>query len=224
MKIRSISVDDEIFRDAIYPFAYTNSPPDKARFRPDKVLKLRDETNADGGITLSSSLTMGALAPNQRELRCHGCRVARRMNEKDKQSDRYKEASRRIYCGSYHIPAGSIGDLATVMSEVTAARVIHEPEDGEVAHVALLADLSVTDSVLVEGAKTKIIHSLWQSSRGPLRHVCGDDADTVNHPSSRLEEPPAGAYAPTRSLFKWIAENLCFYMKMLFGRMKIAEA
>jgi hypothetical protein len=123
------------------------------------------------------------------------------MNEKERETGKFKEKTRRIYCGAYELKAKAVFALAMAdgLNEILSADVLHQVEDGEISHAALRIVLKSDSVSNVEGTKTAIIDRLWNACSGPLRHICDCDRDVADHPSSNLVAAPGGDYYDTRS-------------------------
>jgi hypothetical protein len=177
MESSRIPDDHDVFRAIVYPIAFRSNKS----FNHSKTFKL---TLKEDGSFLGS-LVWGKYAPTTECIHCYGCRLAARMEGKE----------RRIYCGCYHLKVGAIRGLVNqpFLEAVLSADVVHHVENGEIAH----ADLRI----LVrpghqndEGTKTAILVRLWDSCRGPLRHKCECDQDVTPHPNSALEKAPLGSH------------------------------
>lgn len=115
---------------------------------------------------------------------------------------------RRVYCGAYQFTTTDVRQLkgTSGLGEVVSSDVLHKIERNEIAHASIEIQLGAdVDKDSVEGTKTAIIDRLWQSSRGPIRHVCDGDIDLNSHPSGLLMEAPGGPYIDNRSplLYLW---------------------
>ena len=153
--------------------------------------------------SLLASLTWERYVPTTEFIHGYGCRLAFRMNEKDRTAGRYKEKNRRVYCGAYELKGKAIRALATSdgLNEILSADVFHHVEEGEIAHTDLRIVLKPGGLFDLEGTKTAILDRLWNRCCGPLKHVCDCDKEIPVHPSSSLITPPAGTYSDGRSYF-----------------------
>jgi len=108
-----------------------------------------------------------------------------------------------VYSGAYAITIDAVRSLAGAenLQEIAAADAVHKIEDGELAHVAILITINPSN-VGFEGTKTAIMDRLWNSSSGPLTHVCKCDENIAPHPSKLLPEGMQGTYRDLRSVFK----------------------
>ena len=191
MRCRRISDSDSLFRSCIHPVTFKNRG---RRFAWEKLLNLKD-----GPVkgTLIGSLAWEWYVPTTKYVHAYGCCVASYMN-KNPRIRSPKE--RRIYCGSYRLNGGAVRSLATTegLNEISSADVVHDTENGEIAHAAL--EISLKPGVLdAEGTKTAILDRLWNKCFGPLKYIDVCDQDIKPHPSSTLITPPAGPYHDTRS-------------------------
>lgn len=193
IKSGHISDGDSLFRQTIYPLAFRGP-----RYSPEKLLKL-DYDQASGHIL--GSLTWEKYVPTPELIHGYGCRLASRMNEKQRTEGKVKEKNRRVYCGAYELKGKTIRALpnSAELSEILSADVVHHVEAGEIAHTDLRITLkrgSVSD---VEGTKTAIVDRLWNGCSGPLTHICDCDKGMSEHPSASLPSAPCGHYSDTRS-------------------------
>ena len=188
---------DSLFRQSVYPIAFRGS-----RYAHQKLLKLNYD---EGSGSLLASVTWERFVPTPELIHGYGCRLAFRMNEKERTrtADKLKEKNRRVYCGAYELKGKAIRALANSdeLNEILSADVIHRVEDGEIAHTDLRIILRLERVVNIEGTKTAIVDRLWSNCSGPLRHICDCDKGMAEHPSSSLTDAPAGAYSDTRSFF-----------------------
>ena len=182
--------NDNLFRHCIHPVSFRGP-----RFAPEKLIKIYDEP--DG--SLLASLAWERFVPNAELLHGYGCRVALRINDKARAEGRYKESRRHIYCGGYQLRADSVRALTNDLSEIAFADVVHHIEDGEIAHADLIIVLKVADGLDIENTKTAILDRLWNSNRGPLKHICNCDKEIAPHPSLSLPTAPCGGYSDNRS-------------------------
>ena len=182
---------DSLFRHAIHPVSYTSK-----RFAQEKLLKLYDEP--DGSLT--ASLAWERYVPTTKHIHGYGCRLALRTNDKKRAEGTFKEKSRHVYGGSYHLKAVALRALGATsgLSEISSADIVHEIEEGELAHANLRIFPQVGNSI-DEGTKTAILDRFWNACSGPLKHKCDCDHDINPHPSVKLISPPAGAYIDSRS-------------------------
>lgn len=187
---------DALYRSCIHPLSFRGSK--LSRFDPAKLIKI--ETQPDG--TLLGSLAWERYVPTTELVHEYGCRLAQRMNEKDRTDGKYKEDRRKIYCGAYQITAKAVRSLPSAegLSEVSFADAIHRIESGEIAHVDLKIALRPLGRSDVEGTKTAVIDRLWHASRGPLRHACDLERNLTEHPSGRLDPAPMGEYSDPRNV------------------------
>jgi hypothetical protein len=182
---------DSLFRHSIDPLSFK-----RGRFAQEKWVKLYDQ--ADGFL---ASLTWERYVPTRELLHGYGCRLAFRMNEKDRTGGKFKDKNRRVYCGAYQVKGRAIRALAAAdgLDEILSADVVHHVEDGEIAHTDLKIVLRPDVGLNVEGTKTAILDRLWNACSGPLKHTCDCDKDIAVHPSSSLITPPGGEYSDDRS-------------------------
>jgi hypothetical protein len=197
MKFGHIPDGDSLFRQTIYPLAFRRSG-----YAYQKLLKLDYD---EGSRSLLGSVTWERYVPTLELVHGYGCRLAFRMNETERlrARDKFKEENRRVYCGAYELKGRAVRALAgsDELNEVLSADVTHHIEDGEIAHTDLRIILRPERVANIEGTKTAIIDRLWNNCCGPLKHTCDCDKAMAEHPSSRLTDPPAGAYTDTRSFF-----------------------
>jgi len=181
-----------LFRHAIHPVSFQK----RVVFAVPKFWNLTDQP--DGSVL--GSLAWERYAPTGRYVHEHGCRLASRRNEAKRRVGKYDEKQRQVYCGAYQLSAKSIRSIASdQLAGVLSADVIHQVEEGEIAHTDLRFHLQA-DGFDIEATKTAIIDRLWNASSGPLTHVCHCDRDITPHPNSHLDTPPLGAYRDNRSM------------------------
>ena len=173
---------DNLFRGAHHPIAFSNKT-----FKPLKFMKIfPDKTDFR---RIEASFIWERYAPTAAYVHSCGCRRSKKRKQKD------------IYCGAYQITARSVRALmnTTGLPEVATADIIHSIEDSEISHasfrVQLWDDVEEEDA---EDVKTAIADRLWNSSRGPLKHICPADRDLPQHPSGSLELAPLGSYVDNR--------------------------
>ncbi len=203
MRRRPISDDDGLFRHTIHPVAFKGGG-----LNPAKAMNLR--VRGDGSIL--GSLAWERYLPTTAHVHGHGCRLAFKRNA----NVNFEPRKRQIYCGAYRLNGGAVRALTADIHEVLFADVVHHPENGEIAHTDLRIVLR-SDTFDVEGTKTAIVVSLWNSSSGPLRHICNYDTDINPHPSSLLPTAAGGAYSDSRTRLErywfvlrfWILDWLC---------------
>jgi hypothetical protein len=169
---------------------------------------------------LHGSLVWERYAPTAEYVHTLGCRMASTTNEKRRRAGRLKDRDRHVYCGAYQLTGRLVRALATTpgLYEVATADVVHQIEDGEIAHTDLRIVLK-PGAFNVEATKTAIGDRLWNACRGPLKHVCDSDKERNPHPSSTLNPPPDGIYLDHRShlrqrwsifryrVFSWVWQN-----------------
>jgi hypothetical protein len=192
MSCRHIADGDSLFRQSIHPLSFKGKA-----FAWAKCLMFYDEPEG----SLLASLSWERYLPTTEAVHGYGCRLAFRMNEKKRMAGKLTNKSRNVYCGAYQLKGKAIRALATVegLNEVLSADVIHHIEEGEIAHADLRIALKPGEVPDIEGTKTAILDRLWNTCSGPMKHICDCDKDILEHPSSSLAIPPAGAYSDTRS-------------------------
>lgn len=192
-KVSRIPDEDGLFRHIIHPVAFKGG-----RFNPTKAVHLT--TTTDGSIL--GSLAWERYLPTVAHVHNHGCRMAFKRNARAN----FEPKRRQTYCGAYRLNGGAVRALTEDVHEVLSADVIHQPENGEIAHTDLKIVLrsQIFDP---EGTKTAIVASLWNSSSGPLTHVCNYDNDVSPHPSVLLATAPGGTYSDNRT---WL--NRCWFL------------
>jgi hypothetical protein len=209
MKCRRIPDGDSLFRHSIYPLSFK-----RKSFAWDKCLKLYDE---DDG-SLLASLTWERYVPTIELIHAYGCRLAFRMNDRERAAGKFKDKNRRVYCGAYQLKGRAIRALVACegLDEIVSADVVHHVEEGEIAHTDLRIVLRRGGGFNLDGTKTAIIDRLWNACSGPLKHVCDCDRDIADHPSSALDTAPAGAYSDTRSylvrLWSMVRFQVCSWL------------
>ena len=97
--------DDSLFRPSIFPVSFKGK-----RFAHEKLVKLYDQT--DG--SLIASLAWERYVPTIEYIHDYGCRLAFRTNVKKRAEGEFKEKSRHVYGGSYHLKADALRALANV--------------------------------------------------------------------------------------------------------------
>ena len=184
MKVFLVPDDNNLFRHSVHPTSFKGN-----NFAPEKHLKLND-VNGDERL-IEASVAWQRYLPTTEHVHLYGCKLAFKRNEKARNNGKFKEKSRQVYCGAYQIKAHAVRSIINELPEILNADVLHQIEDGEIAHIALLFRLEVGDFD-VEAIKTAIIDRLCNASCGPLRHVCDCDRDLADHPSSKLPDAPMG--------------------------------
>lgn len=184
----SIQDDDALFRHCVHPVSFSNA----GRFVPNKFLMLYDEP--DGSIL--ASLAWGKYLYTVDLVHGYGCRMALRRNESARAKGKFTEAKRQVYCGAYGLTAARVRALAATegLEEILSADVIHHIENDEAAHTDLRIVLKSELVTSIESTKTAIASRLWNACAGPLRHICAEDKELNDHPSSRLIDGPRGPY------------------------------
>jgi hypothetical protein len=187
-----IADGDNLFRHCIHPLSFKGP-----NFVPGKLIRIYDES--DG--SLLASLVWERFVPTPSLLHDYGCRLAHGMNQKTRSEGKYKDENRKIYCGAYQLRAAAVRALTVIegLNEIASADVVHNTEEGEIAHADLRIVLKSGEALNIESTKTVIVDRLWNACRGPLKHVCDPDQGIDPHPSSRLITAPTGAYSDTRS-------------------------
>ena len=184
---------DNLFRHCFHPVSFRGNK--STRFAPDKLIQIKHEV--DG---LHASLVWERYAPTTASIHDQGCRASFKRNQKIS-SDRH--SSRTVYCGAYQLTGESVRALAGAanLEEVVFADVIHQIEQGEIAHadVRIVLEPGGGD---IEGTKTAILDRLWSACSGPARHICTGDENFAPHPSSNLADGPRGQYFDSRSDLK----------------------
>lgn len=196
MRFWGIPNGDSLFRHAIYPLPFKSTSSIKnSIFVPEKLIKFYDEPND----TLLASLSWERYVPTSRHVHCHGCRTAFRQNEDLRKSGKFVEKNRRFYCGAYRLTAKDVRNLVSMplLDEIRCADVVHNIEDGEIAHTDLRIVLK--PSTNKDSAKTAIMASLWNACSGPLLHSCECDRGIDIHPSSVLSTHDDKKYRDSRS-------------------------
>jgi len=179
---------EALYRPSVFPQAFV----DRKSITSAKLflLKIDDEGAIRG------SLALERFAPTLVDVHAYGCRLAARRNEALREKGSLTAKSRRVYCGSYRLNVRSVRALVGTegLDEVAEADVTHLVEEGEIAHGDLRIVLRerVGD---IEGLKTAIADRLWNSSCGPIVHVCPSDRDLDNHPSELSDLAPKGVCA-----------------------------
>jgi len=191
MKPNHIWDRDNLFRHSVYPVSFKGK-----RFNFGKLIGLR---GPDAG-PLVTSLAWQKFVPSTDYVHRYGCRLAARRNANNTAKGKDIKASRQLYCGAYALTGAAVRALACTeqLNEISNADVIHEIEDGEIAHVNLRISLKPGEYD-VEGTKTAIVDRLWHAFVGPLRHRCDCDNDIEQHPSAMLDTAPGGEYSDRRS-------------------------
>jgi hypothetical protein len=200
---------DNLFRHSIYPVSFKGKS-----FAPEKLLRL--VTEPDGSIL--TSVAWERYAPTAKYVHEYGCRTALRRNEKKRAGGKFKEKDRSVYCGAYHLKARTIRALVAAenLDEISSADIIHNIEEGEIAHADLRVVLKPGSDI--EGTKTAIIDRLWNAGSGPLFHRCDCDRDIAQHPNHSLSTPPGGAYLDSRTSISRIWYLIRFGGCYLFWR------
>jgi hypothetical protein len=182
--------DDVLFRHVVFPVAFSSGK--KTALRVSGLWRIT-ATHEDSYV-LETSVAWDRFVPTFRYVHEYGCRLAngRNQNKRRENGGVLREKERSVYCGAYQLTGASIRTLPSQVGEgVKEVDVIHKVEHGEVAHAALLIRIS-PDTLDQEGLKTAIMDRLWRANRGPLKHICEDDADLAGHPSEKLDRGPAG--------------------------------
>jgi hypothetical protein len=189
-----IPSSDSLFRGAHHPIAFQ-----KATFRYSKFMKLYWETSKPQLI--EASFVWDRYAPTLGLVHAYGCRTSSKRNESRKPNNR------DTYCGAYQLTVRQMRSLAGTpgLTEVLGADVEHKIENGELAHVAAFITIRVPeDEEAIEGVKTIIVDRLWNSCRGPIKHICEVDRALDPHPNSNLEPAAQGPYVDGRSTVRRI--------------------
>lgn len=200
---------DYLYRPLIFPLSFSRAET----FIPSKLFHLAGDP--ESGAILGS-LVWERFAPTPEYIHAYGCRLAEKMNKKQKTKGKDRQKDRRVYCGAYGLRARSVRSLAGAegLGEVVSADVTHLVEDGEIAHAELRIMLDA-GTVNVEGTKTAILDRLVNASVGPLRHVCECDSDLAEHPSENLSIGQSGEYVNRRSyvnrLWRIVRFHLCVW-------------
>ena len=183
---------DYVYRPSIFPLSFHRNT-----FDPSKLFHLKDD--AVSGAILGS-LVWDRFVPTPEYIHAYGCRLASKMNDKQRTRGRLKRNDSRVYCGAYGLKARSVRALvgAEELGEVASADVTHLVEDGEIAHAELRIVL-VAGTTNVESTKTAILDRLWNATCGPLRHICDYDNDLPDHPSANLSIGRGGGCFDSRS-------------------------
>lgn len=200
---------DLLYRHTLFPLMFSK----KEQFQRSKWMRFVTE---NGSGALLSSLAWHRYVPTHKLLHAHGCRLAAQMNAemlKKRGVPALERKDRRIYCGAYALQADAIRALvgAANLPEIAGADVMHLVERGEIAHAAIRINLAANTKD-VDGTKTAILDRLWNSSRGPLSHVCECDRDVGQHPGARLEVPPAGSQVQQDGFLLRIWQLVRFYV------------
>jgi hypothetical protein len=215
MRRRRIPDSDGLFRYCNYPFSFKSQGK---LFAWEKMWYLKRD---QGKGTLLGSLAWERYVPLTKHVHAYGCRIVFRMNEKLRAEGKF-ERERRIYCGAYQLKANAVRALATTpeLNEISSADVVHNIENGEIAHTDLRIALKPGDFD-VEATKTAIVDRLWNASFGPLKYKSVCDRDIEPHPSSLLPPAPAGRYSETRAclyrlfslirfqIYSWVWGSFC---------------
>jgi hypothetical protein len=193
MKCEPVPDGDSLFRQTIHPLVFRGP-----RYAYEKFLKLDCD---QGNAVLQGSLTWERFAPTAKFVHGYGCRLASRMNERDRAAAKFKEKNRRVYCGAYELQGKAIRALANCngLNEILSADIVHHVEEGEIAHTDLRIILRPEKVASIEDTKTVIVDRLWNACSGPLTHICDCDKGMPEHPSSSLPTAPAGPYSDNRS-------------------------
>lgn len=193
MKTRVIPSRASVFRHSVHPVSFRGGKT----FDPRNLLNICDLP--DG--SLETSMAWDRYLPSVKDVHSYGCRLAHQRNQAKQTAGKYNEKYRQIYCGAYETEVLSIRRLVgnENLDEIASADVVHQPEDGEIAHVRVIIRVRDDGDLDRENTKTAIIHRIWHAFRGPLIHVCPCDAEIPNHPSSTLATGPAGPYVDRRS-------------------------
>jgi hypothetical protein len=193
MSVATITDGQSLFRHAVHPVSFRG----KGIFASEKLFYLKDRNGV-----LFGSLVWERFVPTKQHVHERGCQLAQARNDEKRAEGKYKEASRQVYCGAYHLQARTIRSIAQdQLAGVSLVDVIHSPEDGEIAHTDLRVFLT-PEPFDVEGTKTAVLDRLWHASSGPLRHTCECDLDLHPHPNLKLIEAPLGPYLDRRS---WVS-------------------
>jgi hypothetical protein len=196
---------ENVFRSAVFPVAFK-----KKRLSPKGFLKLWSSN--ENPCILEMSVVWRRFAPTDAMVHDFGCRLAASQNKGRVAAGQKAD---RVYCGAYQLNTKGIGALVNQpgLSEVTSATVVHEIEDGEVAHAncKILVDTG-GDEAAIEVVKTAIIDRLWHACLGPARHVCLTDIALDPHPSQLLEDAPFGIYRDLRTAPKRMIDVLLCHL------------
>jgi hypothetical protein len=146
-------------------------------------------------MTVETSLLCQKFLGPGDTLHAYGCRNASKANVRFRAArSKIKPADRRVYCGAYQLVANDIRDIqrAGNIPDIDSADVVHEPEDGENAHVSLRIKINDDPDYDIFGTLTEITNLLWNRCHGPLLHVCECDTDMSPHPSGAIPDAPRG--------------------------------
>jgi hypothetical protein len=190
MRLELVPDQDALFRHCVFPESFKSS---QKRFAREKLFKLYER---QGGACLAASVTWQRCHPTMFQLHRSGCRLAESRNRNSR-----GQAARKVYCGAYQFYALSLADVIG-LDNVADAYAIHDPENGEFAHVSLVFILRGDPLFSLSDTKTAILDRLWNATYGPLRHVCRCDGSLASHPSGLLEDAPLGPYRERRSFFR----------------------
>lgn len=205
MKPCSVPDDNNLFRHSVYPTSFRGR-----NFAPEKLLKLNDEVNGEEKLIVAS-VAWERYMPTPKYVHLYGCKLAFKRNEKARREGKYKEKNRQFYCGAYQIKVRAVRALINLVPEILCADVIHQIEDGAIAHTALKFHLRLGEFD-VEATKTAIIDRLWNASCGPLTHICECDHDLKDHPSSILLDAPSGTYSDSRHFISRLGAVIRFHV------------
>lgn len=182
-----------LFRHCVFPVSFSGKA-----FKPEKYWRLYDAVNN----TIEASVACERFAPDASFIHAYGCRLAAGMNvdEEKKNGASLSEKNRRVYCGAYALTVDSVRGLVGTenLPEISSANVVHKIENDEIAHAAVLIEVTPGYGS-IEATKTAIIDRLWNATCGPLLHICDCDAKLNPHPSARLPQASAGSYIDSRT-------------------------
>ncbi len=190
MAFERVPDQDALFRHCVFPESFKSG---QKRFAREKVFKLYESQN---GACLTASVTWQRYQPTMLQLHRAGCRLARLRNSKNR-----GRSAGKVYCGAYQFYALSLADVIG-LDNVADAYAVHDPEEGEVAHVSLVFILRGDPLFSLSDTKTAILDRLWNATYGPLRHVCRCDRGLTSHPGALLEDAPFGPYSERRSFVR----------------------
>jgi hypothetical protein len=205
-----ISNNQNLFRLCTYPIAFKRD-----KFVPEKAIKLHDQP--DGSF--AASVAWQRFAPNSELVHAYGCRLSAGINRKAKALEKYQQKTKNVYCGAYQLSANAVRSLALQVDDVEFADVLHQIEEGEIAHAHV--KIILKHELDTEGTKTAILDRLWNAFYGPITHVCECDKEIDPHPSQGLTDGPKGPYVDSRGWFvrafsmirfrvcNWLWEKLC---------------
>jgi len=214
----NIQNGDNLYRHSVFPISFKGN-----QFASAKFWNFKEKTDLNQ-TSIVTSLAWERYVPSKKYVHAYGCRLASRITEKRKSEGKTSPKYRHVYCGSYQLNAEAIRLLTTTdgLADILSADVIHEIENGEIAHTNLKIFFKPVLQYDLEGTKTAIIDRLWSVNRGPLLHVCKYDRDIANgHPNESLQVPPSGEYLDARSYLLCFWFILRFHVEMLCRRVKL---